>query len=78
MEQYSRCECLEIKGIRSPKQNEGQEDTDKIVVKIGELMGIKVQNEDIFVSHRLPVRKTYQGTLFQETLKSYFTEPESF
>ena len=40
-------------------------------------MGIKVQNEDIFVSHHLPVRKTYQGTLFQETLKSYFTKPKS-
>ena len=68
MEQNSRRECLEIKGIPSPKQNDGQEDTNKVVVKIGELMGIKVQNDDISVSHRLPVRKTYQGKVTEPAI----------
>ena len=67
-EQYSRRECLEIKGIPSPKQNEGHEDTNKVVVKIGELMGVKVQNEDISVSHRLPIRKTYQGKVTEPAI----------
>ena len=40
MEQYSRRECLEIKGIPSPKQNDSREDTNKVITKIGELMGV--------------------------------------
>ena len=68
MEQYSHRECLEIEGITSPKQNEGQEDTNKVVVKIGELMVIKVQNEDISVSHCLPVKKTYQGKVTEPAI----------
>mgnify|MGYP002804284575 CR=1 FL=1 len=68
MEQYSRRECLEIKDIPSLKQIEGQEDTNKVLVKIGGLMGIKIQNKDISVSHRLPVRKSYQGKVTEPAI----------
>ena len=67
MEQYLRRECLEIKGIPPPR-HDGQEDTNKVVVKIGELMGIEVQDKDISVSHRLPDRKTYQGKVAEPAI----------
>lgn len=49
LEQYIRRECLEITGI----PEEMHEDTDDIVIKVGSLMGIEIQSNDISVSHRL-------------------------
>ena len=49
MEQYSRRDCLEIRGI--PQSQE--EDTDEIVKKVGELIDVDLNCEDISVSHRL-------------------------
>ncbi|CAB4043860.1 Hypothetical predicted protein [Paramuricea clavata] len=43
LEQYSRRECLEIQGI--PLKN--IDDTNSIVVNVGELMGINIKEEDI-------------------------------
>ena len=59
MEQYSRRECLEIQGI--PASSEVEMSSNKTVVKIGELMGIDIDEDDISVSHRLPVSSKYKG-----------------
>ena len=59
MEQYSRRECLEIKGI--PMHKDGKENTNEIITKIGALMGVNVDQRDISVSHRLPVSTVYSG-----------------
>ena len=57
-EQYSRRECLEIRGIPSTPS----EDTDEIVKSVGKLVDVVIENSDISVSHRLPVRST-QGNV---------------
>jgi hypothetical protein len=49
---YSRRDCLELHGI--PIQS--GEDTDKLVQKVGDLVGTKIKNEDISINHRLPTR----------------------
>lgn len=67
MEQYSRRECLEIHGIPQP-QDPKAEDTNDIAVKIGELMGVKVSQEDISVSHRLPMSMKYKGKRSQPSI----------
>ena len=50
-EQYGRRDCLEIRGIPSIQS----EQTDEIVLKVSEAIGIKLQNEDISISNRLPM-----------------------
>ena len=55
MEQYSRRECLEIRGIAADLHYE--EDTNDIVVKVAVLMGVEIDGQDISVSHRLPKPK---------------------
>ena len=49
-EQYSRRECLEISGILKKIK----EDTNQIVIDIGEMLGVKITEDDLSVSHRLP------------------------
>ncbi|CAB4005709.1 Hypothetical predicted protein [Paramuricea clavata] len=49
IEQYSRRECLETRGI--PIQS--GESTDEFVLKIGEQIGVRVEENDISISHRL-------------------------
>ena len=49
-EQYSRRDCLEIRGI--PLQR--NEICNNLVKKVGDLIGVKVDDHDISVSHRLP------------------------
>jgi hypothetical protein len=53
LEQYTRRDCLEIKGI---PQSES-ENTDLIVQQLGRKIGIDVKDEDISVSHRLPISR---------------------
>ena len=57
LQQYSRRECLEIRGI---PVTEG-EDTDMLVMKVGELMGVEIKEDNISVSHRLPTSSKYKG-----------------
>ena len=52
-EQYSRRECLEISGI--PKKI--KEDTNQIVIDIGQMLGVEITEDDLSVSHRLPPNK---------------------
>ena len=54
-EQYSRRECLEIKGISEDRD----EDTNEIVCKVADIMDISIQ-EDISISHRLPPGKQWE------------------
>ena len=50
-EQYTRRDCLEIRGI--PVQQ--GEDTNDIIIKLGSKIGVEVNKNDISVSHRLPL-----------------------
>ena len=52
LEQYSRRDCLEIRGI--PEST--QESTDEIIMDLGLMIGVHIQHDDISTSHRLPVR----------------------
>ena len=62
LEQYSRRECLEIHGIPlPPKERDFKENTNELVLKIGDMMGVSVRPEDISVSHRIPTSQKYQG-----------------
>ena len=49
-EQYSRCDCLEVRGV--PKQD-AEENTDEIVQTIGEFIGVAIDASNISVSHQL-------------------------
>ena len=50
LEQYSRRDCLEIKGIPSSDR----ENTNELVMAVGEPMNVDVDISDISTSHRLP------------------------
>ncbi|CAB4003606.1 Hypothetical predicted protein [Paramuricea clavata] len=50
IEQYSRRDCIEISGL----PQETDEDLNKLVVKIGSLMDVELDERDISISHRLP------------------------
>lgn len=49
IEQYSRRECLEIRGIPVLSG----ENTNEIILKIGEQIGVRIKDDDISISHRL-------------------------
>ena len=55
LEQYSRRDCLEIRGV--PVQRD--EDTNALVVDIGRRMGVEVKEDDISTSHRLPIIESW-------------------
>lgn len=54
LEQYSRRDCLEVRGI----PQEAEEDTTKVIMKLGKEIGVNIHQNDISVSHRVPSRKT--------------------
>lgn len=61
-EQYSRRECLEIQGIPlPPKGSMVREDTNELVLKIGDIVRVHISADDISVSHRLPMSHKYKG-----------------
>lgn len=53
LEQYSRGECLEIRGIPVLPG----EKTNEIVRKVGEVIGVAIESNDISISHRLPANR---------------------
>lgn len=54
LEQYIRRDCIEISGIpEDPLEN-----TNEIVIKVADLMGVEIDSSDISVSHRLPKKPT--------------------
>jgi len=52
--QYSRRDTLEISGI--PVSTD--ENTNQLVCKLGNILGVSIKDEDISISHRLPVGKS--------------------
>lgn len=64
MQQNSRRECVEIAG--SPQQRE--QDTNELVIKVDELMGVRLNKMDISVSHRLP--QSPQNESYSSRLRS--------
>ena len=50
LEQYSRRDCIEIRGVPYTQD----ESTDDIVEKVGEIIGVELVSDDISISHRLP------------------------
>ena len=65
LEQYSRRDCVEIRGIPLPFKRAGShspgENTDLIVTRVAKVMGINLECEEISVSHRLKTSKSYHG-----------------
>ena len=59
LEQYTRRDCLEIRGIPLPSTPMDLDQSDEVVLKIGEKMGVPVQKSDISMSHRIPSRKQF-------------------
>jgi hypothetical protein len=53
LEQYSRRECLEIRGVPVLPG----EKTNEIVRKVGEVIGVVIESNDIAISHRLPANR---------------------
>jgi hypothetical protein len=54
LEQYTRRDCAEIRGI---PYVEG-ENTNNIVMKLGEKIGVNLNKDDISTSHRLPIKRS--------------------
>lgn len=74
IEQYSQGECVEIQGIPVSEH----EDTNKIVVRVGKLMGVEIKEDNILVSHRLPTISTLLLlNLFDVMLKKGILRVES-
>lgn len=65
MEQYSRRDCLEIAGI--PKFT--NENPKKLVTEIGSLTGVKIDENDISVAHRLPDLKNLKDRIIVKFVK---------
>lgn len=65
-EQYSRRECLEIKGVPMHPA----EDTNKIVKDVGKLVGVVIKDEDLSISHRLA---TDPNKMYPPVIKAKFT-----
>ena len=57
LEQSTRRDCLEIRGIPLPSTSTDVDQTDDVVLKIGEKIGVPMQKSDILISHRIPSRK---------------------
>ena len=57
LEQYTRRECVEIRGV--PQKPD--ESTNTIVKEVGKAVGVEITDIDISVSHRLPPSKLYKN-----------------
>ena len=57
IEQCSWRDCIEISGI----PEEPGEDTNELTIKVGSLMGLNIDKNDISVSHRLPTKGQLQS-----------------
>ena len=53
MEQYSRRECLEIRGIPT-RVDPRNENTNDIVIKVGNLIGVQLNDNDISIIEQQP------------------------
>ena len=74
LEQYSRRDCLEIRGI--PKiSSDTREDTNEIVFELGQKIGVDLTKEDISTSHLPPskVKANGERALFPPAIIVKFT-----
>lgn len=60
LEQYSRKECVEIRGIPLPS-GQSMEDTNEIALKVTHLIDVDIEDRDISISHRLRTSDSYKG-----------------
>ena len=59
LEQFTRRDCLEIRGIPLPSTPTDLDQTDEVVLQIAEKIGVPMQKSDISISHRIPSRKQF-------------------
>ena len=60
LEQYTRRECVEIRGI-PVAATPSEEQTNNIVKDVGKLLGVDITDNDISVSHRMPQSQERKG-----------------
>ena len=60
LEQYSRRDCMEIRGIPDIS-SDTREDTNEIVVELGRKIGVDLKKEDTSTSYRLPSKRKANG-----------------
>ena len=60
LEQYTRRECVEIRGI-PVAAIPSEEQTNNIVTNVGKLLGMDITQNDISVSHRMPQSQKHKG-----------------
>jgi len=60
LEQYTRRECVEIRGI-PVAATPSEEQTNNIVKDVGKLLGVDITENDISVSHRMPQSQERKG-----------------
>ena len=60
LEQYTRRECVEIRGI-PVVANPSEEQTNNIVKDVGKLLGVDITENDISLSHRMPQSQQRTG-----------------
>ena len=60
LEQYTRKECVEIRGI-PVVATPSEEQTNNIVTNVGKLLGMDITQNDISVSHQMPQSQKHKG-----------------
>ena len=60
LEQYSRRDCMEIRGIPEIS-SDTREDTNEIVVELGRNIGVDLKKEETSTSYRLPSKRKANG-----------------
>ena len=65
LEQYTRRECVEIRGI-PVAATPSEEQTNNIVKDLGKLLGVDITENDISVSHRL-LQSNLRGVMSKKT-----------
>jgi hypothetical protein len=66
LEQYSRRDCVEIRGVPLKRGlRSGEENTDRIVMKVAATVGVEIEEKDISISHRLKTSESYRGDKLQ-------------
>ena len=60
LEQYTRRECMEIRGV-PVAATPFEEQTNNIVKDVGKLLGVDITENDISVSHQMPQSQKHKG-----------------
>ena len=69
LEQYTRRDCTEIRGIPLPEEP-SEEDTNDMVIQLSEKIGAPMERNDISISHRIPsVRDSVEPAIIVKFLR---------